>query len=60
MPAVFVHGVPETPAVWDGVPRLILIQAVDSIPLLGMLLLTGYDLQARVLIGGAVQIDAVP
>jgi predicted aspartyl protease len=46
--------------VWDGMPRSILIQAIDNVPLLGMALLVGYDLRARVTVGGVVQIEAVP
>jgi clan AA aspartic protease len=46
--------------VWDGMPRPILIQAIDNVPLLGMALLMGYDLRARVTVGGSVQIEAVP
>lgn len=46
--------------VWDGMARPILIQAIDNVPLLGMALLVGYDLRARVTVGGVVQIEAVP
>ena len=46
--------------IWDGVPRPILVQAIDNPALLGMALLVGYDLQARVIVGGKVQIEAVP
>jgi len=46
--------------VWDGVSRPILIQALDNVPLLGMALLVGYVLRARVTVGGLVQIEAVP
>ena len=46
--------------VWDGMPRPILIQSIDNVPLLGMALLVGYDLRARVTVGGSVQIEAVP
>jgi clan AA aspartic protease len=45
--------------VWDGMPRPILVQAIDNAPLLGMPLLVGYDLRARVQVGGIVQIEAV-
>ena len=45
--------------IWDGMPRPILIQALDNVPLLGMGLLVGYDLRARVTIGGLVKIEAV-
>jgi len=46
--------------IWDGLPRQILIHAIDNDPLLGMALLVGYDLRARVTVGGLVQIEAVP
>jgi clan AA aspartic protease len=46
--------------IWDGVPRHILIQAMDNPPLLGMALLANYDLRARVIVGGSVQVEAVP
>jgi clan AA aspartic protease len=46
--------------IWDGVSRPILIQALDNVPLLGMALLLGHDLRARVTVGGIVQIEAVP
>ena len=46
--------------VWDGAPRSILVQAIDTTPLLGMALLVDFDLRVRVQIGGVVQIEAVP
>lgn len=46
--------------VWDGTPRRVLVQAIDTAPLLGMALLVGYDLRARVIDGGAVAIEAIP
>jgi clan AA aspartic protease len=46
--------------IWDGVPRLILVQAINNPPLLGMALLAGYDLRARLIVGGSVQVEAVP
>jgi clan AA aspartic protease len=45
---------------WDGMPRQILVQAIDTAPLLGMALLEGYDLRARVIVGGDVQLEAIP
>ena len=42
--------------VWDGMPRAILIEAIDNVPLLGMSLLVGYDLRACVIVGGAIEI----
>jgi clan AA aspartic protease len=46
--------------VWDGNVRPILIQAIENVPLLGMAMLVGYDLPARVIVGGSVEIEAVP
>jgi clan AA aspartic protease len=46
--------------IWDGTPRPILIQAIDNVPLLGMALLVGHDLRARIEVGGLVQIEAMP
>jgi clan AA aspartic protease len=46
--------------VWDGVPRSVLVQAIDTMPLLGMALLVGYDLRVRVAVGGRVEIEAIP
>ncbi len=45
--------------VWDGNPRQVLVQAIDTTPLLGMGLLIGYDLRARVRVGGSVEIEAI-
>lgn len=46
--------------VWDGATRLILVAALSTAHLLGMNLIVGYDLRARVAIGGSVQIEAIP
>jgi len=46
--------------IWDGMARPILIQAIDNVPLIGMALLVGFDLRARVRVGGVVQIEAAP
>jgi predicted aspartyl protease len=46
--------------IWDGTPRRILVQAIDTPPLLGMALLVNHDLRVRVQAGGAVEIEAVP
>jgi clan AA aspartic protease len=46
--------------IWDGNARQILVQAIENVPLLGMSLLMGYDLRARVVVGGSVQIEAMP
>lgn len=46
--------------IWDGNPRSILIQSVDTVPLLGMALLIDYDIRARMKVGGLVEIEKVP
>jgi len=45
--------------VWDGRPRPILVEAVESLPLVGMRLLADHDVRLRVQPGGMVQIVAV-
>ncbi len=45
--------------VWDGSPQTVLIQAIDTVPLLGMKLLENYDVRIRVVPGGHVEITAV-
>lgn len=46
--------------IWDGRPRSVLVQSLGSTPLLGTLLLAGHDLRARLVPGGAVEIEEVP
>lgn len=46
--------------IWDGMERSVLVQAIENVPLLGMAMLVGYDLRARVIVGGSVEIEAVP
>lgn len=50
----------EGTVVWDGVERTVEVHALDGDILIGMALLSGYDLRARIVIGGAVQIEAIP
>ena len=50
----------EATIIWDGRPRPIQVQIVEAMPLIGMRLLIGHDLRARVVSGGAVEIEAVP
>lgn len=42
---------------WDGLEMDILVQAMESDSLLGMELLLGYDLRARIDVGGGVEIE---
>lgn len=43
---------------WDGLPRHIEADEADSIPLVGMRLLDGHDLNIQVVAGGSVVIQA--
>lgn len=45
---------------WDGQPRYVETDAVDTTPLVGMALLNGYDLHIQVKDGGRVAIQAAP
>jgi clan AA aspartic protease len=45
--------------VWNDLPRAILIQAIENVPLLGMNLLANHDIRIRVKSGGSVEITAV-
>ena len=44
---------------WDGAQRNILVEAADTDPLVGMALLTGYDVHIQVAKGGTVIIEAL-
>ena len=46
--------------VWDGRPRLILIEQAETEPLLGMGLLRDHELHLQAIPGGFVRIEAVP
>ena len=43
---------------WDGLPRVIQADVTGGTPLIGMLLLDGYDLNIKVKVGGRVVIQA--
>ena len=45
---------------WDGTPRHILVEAADTDPLVGMALLTDYNVHIQVAEGGTVTIEALP
>ena len=49
----------DATVIWDGVPRSITVDVMDTAPLLGMRLLVGYDLRARVLNGGQATLTAL-
>lgn len=46
--------------IWDGRPRAIVVTEIDAVPLLGMRLLIGHDLRARIAVGGSLEIEAIP
>ena len=50
----------QATVIWDSVMRFILIQASDSVPLVGLGLLKGYDLRVRFNDGGLVELEKVP
>lgn len=41
--------------VWDGVDRQVRVQSIEGDILIGMALLSGYELRARIIVGGDVQ-----
>lgn len=43
---------------WDGLPRDINVDTLETTPLLGMALMKGYDLNARIVGGGRVTLTA--
>ena len=50
----------DATVVWDGVERLVEVRALDGDILIGMACLAGYELRARIVVGGDVQIEAIP
>ena len=50
----------EATVVWDAMPRRVPVDAADTVPLIGMSLLDGYELSMRVTDGGDVRITALP
>ena len=50
----------ETTVTWDGRPRRIAVDEVNSDPLIGMSLLYGYELTVQVVDGGRVVINPLP
>ena len=49
----------EATVIWDGQARRIAVDAADTAPLVGMTLLSGYELTIQVLEGGNVTITAL-
>jgi len=50
----------EATIIWDGQPRTVETEAVDTQPLIGMAMLANHDLQMQVKDGGPVTIQAIP
>jgi len=50
----------EATVIWDATPRRIPVDAADTVPLIGMSLLDGYELIMRVTNGGDIRITALP
>jgi predicted aspartyl protease len=50
----------EATVLWDGIARPILVQAVESVPMIGLALMVGFDLRVRFKSGGSVELEAVP
>ncbi len=51
-----VFDIYEATVVWDGMPPRVAIDAADIDPLVGMLLLNGYELTIQAVVGGQVYI----
>jgi predicted aspartyl protease len=45
--------------IWDGEYRVIDINESETVPLIGMRLLRGYDLRVQIIEGGTVTIDVL-
>jgi clan AA aspartic protease len=45
---------------WDGVERLVVVDTLETDPLIGMALLEGYLLKIQAVIGGNVEIELLP
>ena len=50
----------EAQVMWDGKPRRILVDEVDTAPLVGMVLLSGYELKVQVRSRGKVTTNRLP
>ena len=46
--------------IWDGQYREVYVNESETVPLLGMKLLRGYDLRLQTIEGGSVAIEALP
>jgi clan AA aspartic protease len=50
----------EGTVIWDGAPQYILIDGVETNPLVGTRLLADHDLRIQLIPGGSVTIEALP
>jgi len=50
----------EATILWDGRPRRIPIDEANTSPLVGMVLLEGYEFNAQVRVGGAIRLKRLP
>lgn len=50
----------EASVIWDGQRRRVVVDAVETVPLLGMALLSGYKLTLEAVVGGDVKIERLP
>lgn len=50
----------EGTVVWDGQPQRVAVDEADADPLIGMRMLSGYELRVEVVTGGRVIISALP
>jgi clan AA aspartic protease len=55
-----VFDIYEATVIWDGHPRRVPVDEVNTAPLIGMALLEGYELTVQVRSGGNVNIRALP
>ena len=55
-----IFDVYEVTVIWDGSPRRVAVDAVDSDPLIGMSLLRGYEMTMQIVEGGRVVIQSIP
>jgi clan AA aspartic protease len=58
--SVDIFDVYTATVMWDGLPRVVEVEAAETEPLVGMRLLTRYSLHIDVLSGGIVTITALP
>jgi len=49
----------EAAVIWDGTPKDVLLSSAEGGPLVGMMLLSGYELNIHVVEGGSVRITAL-